>query len=142
MKLHVSLKVEDLQAGTSFYSTLFGQAPSIEKPDYVKWDVQDPPVNFVIEPVDEREPSAGLSHLGVQVGDESELDQLSARIRETGHSFTDVAAATCCYARSDKAWVKGAADEKWEAFLTHSHDEDEYGEDREVLLDQMPQRVG
>ena len=37
----------------------------------------------------------------------------------------------------DKAWVKGAAGEKWEAFLTHSHDEAEYGQDREQCLDDM-----
>ena len=36
------------------------------KPDYAKWMLEDPPVNFAIS---SRGREAGLSHLGIQVED-------------------------------------------------------------------------
>ena len=58
-------------------------------------------------------------------------------MRDSGQPFLDIAPTACCYAKMDKAWVRGVAGEKWEAFLTHSHGEDEYGEDREKQLNSM-----
>ena len=136
MKLHVSMKVNDFQAAIGFYSRLFNQPPVILKDDYAKWDVADPAVNFVVEPGE-----AQLDHLGIEVESNRELDVLAERIRESGQPFLDVAKAHCCYANSEKAWVKGSAGEKWEAFLTHSHDESEYGEDRGDFLEPRPDTV-
>ena len=133
MKLHVSMKVNDFQAAVGFYSGLFNQPPVILKDDYAKWDVADPAVNFVVEPGEAR-----LDHLGIEAETDGELDLLAERIRESGQPFLDVAKAHCCYANSEKAWVKGSAGEKWEAFLTHSHDESEYGEDRGDFLESRP----
>ncbi len=144
MKLHVSMKVEDFDSALQFYTQLFNQTPVIKKDDYAKWDVENPAVNFVIEPTESEnrvccdasyEP--GVDHLGIQVESSQELDALADRMRNSGQPFLDVEKADCCYATMDKAWVKGAAGEKWEAFLTHSHDNEEYGEDREQLLDSM-----
>ena len=56
-------------------------------------------------------------------------------MRAMERPFLDVEATTCCYAKSDKAWIKGEAGDSWEVFLTHSHDEEEYGQDRSHLLD-------
>ncbi len=134
MKLHVSMRVENLDTAITFYSALFNQAPLIHKENYAKWDVQDPAVNFVVEAGHKE---GGLDHLGIQVASQEELDPLVDRMRGTERPFLDKECTTCCYAKMDKAWVKGVADEKWEAFLTHSHDEDEYGEDREQILNAM-----
>ena len=134
MKLHVSMKVEDFDRALDFYSALFDRAPLIRKDGYAKWDVDDPAVNFVIEQGREK---TGLDHLGIQVETSDELDSLAERMRDTGRPFLDVEKTTCCYAKMEKAWVKGEAQEKWEAFLTHSHDEEEYGDDREHRLDAM-----
>jgi catechol 2,3-dioxygenase-like lactoylglutathione lyase family enzyme len=134
MKLHVSMRVEDLDQAIQFYSALFNQEPLIQRDKYAKWDVQDPSVNFVIE---SGHAEGGLDHLGIQVASQEELDPLVDRMRATGNAFLDTECTTCCYAKMEKAWVKGVADEKWEAFLTHSHDENEYGEDRENQLDAM-----
>ena len=128
------MKVADFGGALRFYSSLFGQEPLIKKDDYAKWDVEDPAVNFVIET---GRCEGGLDHLGIQVESSEELESLADRIRETERPFLDVQKTTCCYAKSEKAWVKGEADEKWEVFLTHSHDLEEYGEDREHLLDSM-----
>ena len=76
-------------------------------------------------------------HQGIQVESDEELNELSDRMRESGQPFLDVEKTTCCYAKMEKSWVKGPNEEKWEAFITHSHDAEEYGEDREHLLASM-----
>lgn len=132
MKLHVSMRVGELDSAIKFYSGLFGQDPSVLRENYAKWDVADPSVNFVIEG---GHAEGGLDHVGIQAADHGELDTLADRMRAMDRQMLDVEETTCCFARMEKAWVKGEAGEKWEAFLTHSHDETEYGTDRAHLLD-------
>ncbi len=64
-RFHVHVRVADLEQSIGFYSTLFGLSPTVLKPDYAKWMLDDPRVNFAISanPVE-----AGLDHLGLQVG--------------------------------------------------------------------------
>jgi len=135
MKLHVSMRVDDYDKAVAFYSGLFGQEPTVTRPNYAKWDVADPSVNFVIE--SGREAAPGFDHIGIQASDHDELGVLADRMRGMDRPFLDVEATTCCYAKMEKAWVKGEANEAWEAFLTHSHDAEEYGTDRSHLLDEI-----
>ena len=130
MKLHISMTTQRFDDAIHFYSGLFNQPPTILKDDYAKWDVSDPAVNFVIEPGEDQ-----LSHLGIQADTADELGVLAERIRSSGRPALDLAEAHCCYARSEKAWVTGIAGERWEAFLTHSHDEPDFGNDREMSPD-------
>ena len=61
-RLHVHVSVEDLDQSIRFYSALFGTEPSVAKPDYAKWMLDDPRVNFAISA---RSGQAGVDHLGV-----------------------------------------------------------------------------
>ncbi|MEM7429225.1 MAG: ArsI/CadI family heavy metal resistance metalloenzyme [Pseudomonadota bacterium] len=135
MKLHVSMKVENFDEAVKFYSGLFGLEPLVMRENYAKWDVENPSVNFVVEGGACCGTAIGLDHLGIQAGTSEELDQVAGRMRGMDRPVLDVEATTCCYAKSDKAWIKGEAGDRWEVFLTHSHDEEEYGEDRAHLLD-------
>jgi catechol 2,3-dioxygenase-like lactoylglutathione lyase family enzyme len=47
-RMHVHVAVDDLQKSISFYSALFAAEPSVNKPDYAKWMLDDPRVNFAI----------------------------------------------------------------------------------------------
>jgi catechol 2,3-dioxygenase-like lactoylglutathione lyase family enzyme len=69
-RLHVSVAVSDIENSIEFYSTLFGAAPAVRKPDYAKWMLEDPHVNFSIS---SRGRSKGVDHLGIQVEDDAEL---------------------------------------------------------------------
>ena len=125
-RLHVHVAVKDLARSVEFYSTLFGSEPSVTKADYAKWMLEDPRVNFAIS---SRGGGSGLDHLGIQVEEESELAGMALRLAEAGHSVLEQKRATCCYARSDKAWVSDPEGIAWETF--HSHGEATlYGEDR------------
>ena len=49
-RMHLNVKVSDMEKSKAFYSQLFATEPAVEKDDYVKWMVDDPFINFAIEP--------------------------------------------------------------------------------------------
>jgi len=125
-RLHVSVAVSDLDKSVQFYATLFDAAPTVLKPDYAKWMLDDPRVNFSIS---SRGIEKGVDHLGIQVEDDAELAAVAARLTRAGRSVLEQNATTCCYARSNKAWVHDPEGVAWETF--HSFGESAvYGEDR------------
>ena len=77
-RLHVHVSVDDLAQSTRFYSTLFAAEPTVVKDDYVKWMLDDPRVNFAISTRAGR--AAGISHLGIQAEDETELAEVYERL--------------------------------------------------------------
>ncbi len=114
-RLHVHVAVDDIDAAVAFYSGMFDAAPSVLKPDYAKWMLDDPRVNFAISA---RGAAAGLDHLGIQVETPDELAAVSARLAAAGHAVRDDGKTTCCYAKSEKSWVVDPAGINWESFLT------------------------
>ena len=72
-RMHVHVAVDDLSVRIGFYSALFAAEPSVVKPDYAKWMLDDPRVNFAISA---RGRTAGLDHLGIQVEDKDELNEV------------------------------------------------------------------
>jgi catechol 2,3-dioxygenase-like lactoylglutathione lyase family enzyme len=125
-RLHLHVTVEDLDRSIGFYSTLFGAQPSVAKPDYAKWMLEDPRVNFAIST--RAGAAGGLDHLGIQTETAEELAALAGRLKAAGERTVDQTAATCCYARSDKAWVRDPSGLRWETFHTHG-ESTVYGED-------------
>ena len=124
-RLHVHVSVEDLDRSIGFYATLFGAQPAVVKDDYAKWMLDDPKVNFAISA---RGAKAGVDHLGIQVEEGAELAELAGRLKAAGEATFDQAAATCCYARSDKSWVSDPSGLRWETFHTFG-EATSYGED-------------
>jgi catechol 2,3-dioxygenase-like lactoylglutathione lyase family enzyme len=124
-RMHLHVSVPDLARSIAFYETLFGAAPAVVKPDYAKWMLDDPRVNFAIS---ERGRGAGVDHVGIQVESAAELGDLAGRLKAAGASTFDEEGATCCYARSDKSWVEDPAGLRWETFFTFG-EATTYGED-------------
>jgi len=112
-RFHVHVAVPDLQKSIQFYSTLFGAQPSVVKDDYAKWMLEDPRVNFAIS---KRGSTAGVNHLGFQVEDDSELQEIHARLQQADAEVGEEKNVSCCYARSDKYWVTDPAGIAWESF--------------------------
>lgn len=115
-RFHVHVAVENLDQSIDFYSTLFAAEPSLRKPDYAKWMLDDPRVNFAIS---QRGVDLGIEHLGIQVENEAELNEVYSRLSKAGRPVVEEKATTCCYARSDKRWIADPAGISWETFLTH-----------------------
>ena len=114
-RMHVHVGVDDLAASTRFYSALFGAAPTVTKPDYAKWMLEDPRLNFAISA---GHASRGIEHLGIQVEDQNELKEVYGRLEAADRPVIDEGATTCCYARSTKAWISDPQGVMWETFLT------------------------
>jgi catechol 2,3-dioxygenase-like lactoylglutathione lyase family enzyme len=114
-RLHVHVSVGDLSKAVAFYSALFASKPSVAKPDYAKWMLDDPRVNFAISM---RGRTPGLDHLGIQVENEAELREVYGRLDNAGGTVTEQGQTACCYARSEKAWIDDPAGISWETFLT------------------------
>jgi catechol 2,3-dioxygenase-like lactoylglutathione lyase family enzyme len=125
-RLHVSVAVSDLDQSVRFYATLFGAKPTVLKSDYAKWMLEDPRVNFSIS---SRGTHKGVDHLGIQVEDDAELAAVAGRLARAGESIHEQKATTCCYARSNKAWVHDPEGVAWETFHTFGAST-VYGEDR------------
>src|SRR6202051_5046100 len=123
-RLHVHVAVENLPQSIGFYSALFGTQPAVVKTDYAKWMLDDPRVNFAIS-TRGREP--GLDHLGMQVEDQDELQEVYARLRQAGGTVIEQGQTSCCYAKSEKSWIDDPAGIAWETFLTTGESTD-YGD--------------
>lgn len=115
-RFHVHVNVADLDASIGFYSTLFGTAPSVRKPDYAKWMLEDPRVNFAIS---QRNRVHGIDHLGLQADDPGQLEEIGARLAAADAVALAERGTTCCYAHSDKYWAEDPQGVRWETFHTH-----------------------
>ena len=78
----MGMKVDDIEKAVDFYTRLFGAEPSLVRPDYAKWMLDDPFLNFSIDL--HGEGTAGSAHFGIQVTSEEELEQMRAWIDAAG----------------------------------------------------------
>ncbi len=123
-RMHVHVAVENLEQSIGFYSALFDAQPAVTKPDYAKWMLDDPRVNFAIS-MRGRQP--GLDHLGIQVENKTELHEVYARLRRAGGTVIEQGETACCYAQSEKSWIDDPAGIAWETFHTTGENTD-YGD--------------
>ncbi len=115
-RFHVHVTVKDLNQSIAFYSHLFGAEPAVKRPDYAKWMLEDPRINFAIS---SRGSEPGVNHLGFQADDPAELAELGARAdRASGSAVLKETGVACCYAKGNKYWVIDPQGLAWEYFQT------------------------
>ncbi|QTD56671.1 VOC family protein [Parasphingorhabdus cellanae] len=114
-RFHLNLKVSDLEKSRAYYANLFGQQPAVVKPDYIKWMLDDPFINFSIEPANDE---IGIAHVGLQAESPEELQGVYERIQDAAGPRFEEGATTCCYASSEKNWTQDPDGLIWEAFYT------------------------
>lgn len=114
-RMHVHVGVKNIDEAVTFYSALFGAEPDKKMPDYAKWMLEDPKLNFAIST---RTGKEGVDHLGIQVENEAELSDMRKRISKAEIDVIDEGETVCCYAESDKSWVQDPAGIAWEAYQT------------------------
>jgi hypothetical protein len=125
-RFHVNMRVANIEQSVRFYSVLFATPPLVIKPDYAKWMLEDPRVNFAIST---HGGVPGIDHLGIQVESESELNEVYGRLQAAERPVIAEGATTCCYAKSEKSWVLDPQGVSWETFLT-SGESTVYGDSR------------
>ena len=130
-RFHVHVGVLDLQKSVRFYSALFAAEPVVQKPDYAKWMLEDPRINFAIS---SRGAAPGVDHLGFQVDSDGELAALRKQVAAAEIAALDQPDATCCYAHSDKYWITDPQGVAWETYHTLGEAE-VYGASTKKALD-------
>ena len=116
-RIHLHVGVDNLDASVRFYSTLFAAEPTVAKPDYAKWMLDDPRVNFAIS--SNGHAAHGIEHIGIQVENAQELAEVYDRLRAADRPVLEEATAICCYAKSEKSWIADPGGVIWETFLTN-----------------------
>lgn len=117
-RFHVHVAVGDLAASIAFYNKLFGQSPSNQQPDYAKWMLEDPRLNFAIS---SHGHAAGVNHFGMQAETPEELADLKELADDaSGGATLHQGEADCCYAKSERHWTIDPQGIAWEHFLTTS----------------------
>ena len=72
-------------------------------------------------------PDAGLDHLGIQVENKAELNEVYSRLRQAGGNIVEQGEISCCYTKSEKSWIDDPAGISWETFHTTGEQAD-YGD--------------
>ncbi|UXY15893.1 VOC family protein [Chitiniphilus purpureus] len=114
-RFHVHVSVDQLDDSIRFYSAMFNAQPTVQKPDYAKWMLEDPRINFAIS---QRGTPAGVDHLGFQVDSDDELAALQAQLQAADLGVVSETGTACCYAESDKHWVTDPSGIAWESYRT------------------------
>ena len=132
-RFHVHVAVEDLANSARFYSALFGAQPTVEKPDYAKWMLDDPRINFAIS---KRGSKQGINHLGFQVDSSDELVALQSQHEAADLTLFNEGSAQCCYAKSTKHWLTDPQGIAWEMYHSMGEAKTYNGDDEAAALEQ------
>ncbi len=122
-RIHMGLAVRDLERSKRFYQTLFGAAPTKERPGYAKFEPSEPSVNLSLNQADGGAVSrASPAHHGIQVKSSTAVAEAVERFRAAGLEPRMEEQTTCCYAVQDKAWVRNPDGNEWEVFVVTDAD--------------------
>lgn len=116
-RIHLALNTHRLEESIAFYSVLFEAEPAKVKPEWAKFDLQEPAVNLTLNRVAEAPTGSDISHLGIELQDSASVAAVDQRLREQGLETLVEEDVTCCYARQDKTWVKDPNGHGWEFFF-------------------------
>ncbi len=119
-RMHVALEVRDLDESLVFYRTLFQREPAKVRPDYAKFEPDNPSVNLSLNliPANAQRPArVGDQHFGIQVKSTADVEAAVQRLRAAGLETRVEKAEACCYAVQDKVWVDDPDGNAWEIFV-------------------------
>jgi catechol 2,3-dioxygenase-like lactoylglutathione lyase family enzyme len=140
---HLSLNVSDLARSVDFYQLLFGRSAAKRRPDYAKFELDDPPLVLSLEPAGASGGGA-LNHVGFRLSNAEELVELQRRLEIAGLGSIREEGVECCYARQTKFWIQDPDKTLWEFYVLEA-DSDCAGErvapKAVVALDRMPTRA-
>ncbi|MDR4998897.1 MULTISPECIES: ArsI/CadI family heavy metal resistance metalloenzyme [Brevibacillus] len=115
---HIGINVTNLEKSIAFYSKLFDAEPVKVKPDYAKFLLSSPALNFTLN-VSREVTGNQVSHFGFQVASTEDVLIHKTRLEKRNlFSNKDERNITCCYATQDKFWVHDPDGNEWEFFYT------------------------
>lgn len=127
-RLHIHIKTDDLENSIAFYSAMFGKTPDKQESDYAKWLLDDPAANIALST---NRSATGIGHVGVSFDTVEDLETVAGRLHGHDQDLFQEKETTCCYAKSNKYWVRDPQGTAWELFQTYG-ESDHYGAEPEV----------
>ncbi len=124
-RMHIGLKVDDIDEAVGFYTRLFGAEPTLVRDDYAKWMLDDPRVNFSIDL--HGDGPAGSAHYGIQVDSADELTDARRNLDDAEIPRADQDDLVCGYQLQHKSWVHDPNGVAWETFFTEGVVDGGYG---------------
>ncbi len=114
MRVHISLPVSDLARSEAFYSRLFAQPASKEKPDYINFRLDEPAIHLALVKSDSV-PKRDCEHFGIELPTEETFRSWEERLTSSAPGLArPQRGARCCYARADKVWLSDPDGNRWE----------------------------
>jgi catechol 2,3-dioxygenase-like lactoylglutathione lyase family enzyme len=138
-RFHLSLNVADLARAIEFCRALLGVEPAKCRPDYAKFELEDPPLVLSLEPY-QAKPGGNLNHLGFRVQSSEALVEVQRRLELAGISTLREEGVECCYARQTKFWVHDPDGNMWEVY-TLDEDIEHRGDGHLPVIDPSPQNA-
>ncbi len=135
-KMHIGLKVSNLESSIRFYSYMFGIAPTKVKQDYVKFMVQQPALVLSLSQ-SSNELTKHQAHYGVQIETHEILQNWKSNVLQRGLELHSEETGTrCCYALQDKFWLKDPDSIMWEIYYFHEDvdENDKKYQDHETVV--------
>jgi catechol 2,3-dioxygenase-like lactoylglutathione lyase family enzyme len=115
IRFHLSLNVASLARSVEFFRVLFGMEPAKLRPDYAKFEPDDPPLVLSLEPT--ARPTGGpLNHLGFRMPTVAALVAMQERLERSGIRSQREDGVECCYAKQTKFWVHDPDGTLWEVY--------------------------
>jgi len=127
-RIQLALNVDNLEESIAFYSKLFGTGPAKLRPGYANFAIAEPPLKLIL--MENPGQGGSLNHLGVEVADTDAVDAEQTRLAEVGLASVEERNTTCCYAKQNKFWVRGAPNkERWEIYTVLEDSQTFWGEE-------------
>jgi predicted enzyme related to lactoylglutathione lyase len=79
-RIQLALNVDDVEAATAFYATLFDTEPAKRRPGYANFAIADPPLKLVL--LAKAGQGGTLNHLGIEVESVDDVDAEQTRLAE------------------------------------------------------------
>ncbi len=116
-RLHISLRVHDLERSREFYRVLFDQEPDKVKDGYVRFNLTSPPVVLALSDGKKIRKGNRLDHMGIRVESQEILDAARSRMKAIGCWIKEQPDVICCHSRQSKFWVQDPDGLHWEFYL-------------------------
>ena len=116
IRFHFSLNVSDLPRSTAFMERVLGVAPAKCRPDYAKFELENPPLVLSLEP-HAPDGRGALNHVGFRFPDSAALVEVQRRLELAGISTQREEGVECCYAKQTKFWVHDPDGGLWEFYV-------------------------
>jgi len=77
-RFHIALNVKNVKHVEEFYSTLFGMEPHTSRDGYIKYDIDEPPLNISLNEVPKN--ASGGGFYGIQSKSKDEISTIKKRL--------------------------------------------------------------